>query len=378
MTLFWLIVGLITLTAGAEALVRGASTLARAVGLPSLIIGLTVVAYGTSAPELAVSIKAGWMGQADLALGNVVGSNIFNVLLILGLSALIVPLVASRQLVRLDVPVMIGASLLAWAFAANGAINRWEGMLLLAGMVGYTAWLVRLGRRQTRDAALATPALADAPDATDATGPATPAKPANLLVSALYVLVGLAMLVMGARWLVDSAVTLAQSWGVSDLLIGLTIVAAGTSMPELATSIVASIRGQRDIAIGNVVGSNIFNLLGVLGSTALIAPDGIPVAASALSFDLPIMIAVAVACLPIFFTGGRINRWEGAVFLAYYAAYLAFLILAATGHAALNRFSSAMLYFVIPMTALGIGVSLFVTLRSKFAPINHASNNPND
>lgn len=368
MTLFWLILGLITLTIGAEVLVRGASQLARAVGLPSLIIGLTVVAYGTSAPEFAVSLKAGYLNQADIALGNVVGSNTFNVLFILGLSALIAPLIASRQLIRLDVPVMIGVSLLAWALAANGSISRWEGALLLSGMVGYTAWLIILGRKQTAATAQTPPPPAAPPaDPADAPWPATTDKPANLLLSGLLVLVGLALLVMGARWLVDSAVSLAQAWGVSDLLIGLTIVAAGTSLPEVATSVVASIRGQRDIAIGNVVGSNIFNLLGVLGSAALIAPDGVAVATSVLRFDLPILIAVAVACLPIFFTGGRINRWEGAVFLAYYFAYLAFLILAATGHPALQSYRSVMLYFVLPLTLLGVGVSLFNALRTRAA-----------
>jgi len=353
MTLFWLLTGLITLTIGAEVMVRGASQLARAVGLPSLIIGLTVVAYGTSAPEFAVSLKAGWMDQADIALGNVVGSNTFNVLFILGISALIAPLIASKQLIRLDVPVMIGVSLLAWALAANGAISRWEGVLLCTGLIGYTAWLIRVGRKQSRLETEASQEVA---------GPVE-TKPTGLLVSGLLVLVGLGLLVMGARWLVDSAVTLAQAWGVSDLLIGLTIVAAGTSLPEVATSVVASIRGQRDIAIGNVVGSNIFNLLGVLGASAIIAPDGVAVSGSVLRFDLPILIAVAIACLPIFFTGGRINRWEGGVFLAYYFAYLLFLILAATGHPALQSFSSVMTWFVLPLTVLGVGVSLYTTWR---------------
>ncbi len=350
-----LIFGLITLTLGAEVLVRGASSLARAVGLPALIIGLTVVAYGTSAPEFAVSLKAGWMNQADLALGNVVGSNTFNVLFILGISALIAPLVASRQLIRLDVPVMIGVSVLAWGLAANGVISRWEGGLLLAGMIGYTAWLIVLGRKQTRQS------QQEPQDAKKS----EPVQSSKLIVSGLLVVGGLVLLVVGARWMVDSAVSLAQVWGVSDLLIGLTIIAAGTSMPEVATSIVASVRGQRDIAIGNVVGSNIFNLLGVLGATAIIAPQGVAVSDPVLRFDLPVMIAIALACLPIFFTGGRISRWEGGVFLGYYAAYLFFLVLAATWHQGLESFSSVMLWFVIPMTMLGIGVSLLTALRRR-------------
>jgi cation:H+ antiporter len=179
------------------------------------------------------------------------------------------------------------------------------------------------------------------------------------------IVIGLALLVLGARWLVGGAVAVAQALGVSDLLIGLTIVAAGTSMPEVATSVMASIRGQRDIAIGNVVGSNIFNLLAVLGSAAIVAPDGVPVAPQALRFDIPVMTAVALACLPIFFTAGRIARWEGCVFLAYYTAYITFLVLSATRHAALDAFSAAMLWFAVPLTVLGLGVSLFASLRAR-------------
>ncbi len=364
MTIVWLILGLMTLTVGAEVMVRGASSLARAVGLPSLIIGLTVVAYGTSAPEFAVSIKAGWMEQGDIALGNVVGSNTFNVLFILGISALIAPLMASRQLIRLDVPIMIGVSALAWGLASNGSISRGEGLLLFAGMVGYTVWLILLGRRQTRQTSAATQ------DADESSEP----KQSNLMLSSLLVVAGLVLLVLGARWFVDGAVSLAQAWGVSDLLIGLTIVAAGTSMPEVATSIVASIRGQRDIAIGNVVGSNIFNLLGVLGAASLMSPDGVAVSTPILRFDLPVMIAAALICLPIFFTGGRISRWEGGVLLGYYIAYVFFLVLAATQHEAMEPFGSAMLWFVIPMTVIGIGVSLLVALRRRVTidhePIN--------
>jgi cation:H+ antiporter len=188
----------------------------------------------------------------------------------------------------------------------------------------------------------------------------------------VYIVIGLACLILGARWLVDGAVSVAQALGVSDLLIGLTIIAAGTSMPEVATSIMASIRGQRDIAIGNVVGSNIFNLLCVLGATATIAPDGVPVAPAALRFDIPVMVAVALACLPIFFTGGRIARWEAVLFLAYYAAYIAFLVLSATRHAALDTFSAAVLWFAVPLTVLGIAVSLLASLRSKRSAVRDA------
>ncbi len=303
--LFLLTIGFILLTGGAESLVRGASGIASRLGIPPLIVGLTVVAFGTSAPELAVSIAAAWSGQADLALGNVVGSNIFNILLILGISALITPLAIGSQLIRIDVPLMVGASVLVLVFALDGHIDRLEGGVLFSGLLAYIGFQVRQGRRER---------LVNGDDPGQATQ-------SRWWLDPLLVLGGLAILVMGSRLLVSSAVAIAQSLGVSELVIGLTIVAGGTSLPEVATSVIASLRGQRDIAVGNVVGSNVFNLLGVLGLAALISPAGIGVAQQALVFDLPVMVAAAVACLPIFITGREIARWEGALFLAYYLAY---------------------------------------------------------
>lgn len=335
MNLVLLAVGLLLLTAGAEALVRGASQTAARLGIPSLIIGLTVVAFGTSAPEFAVSIGSALSGEGDIAVGNVVGSNIFNVLFILGLSALIVPLAIASQLIRMDVPLMIGASVLVLLFALDGWIGRADGLVLFIGLLLYTGFQIRQGRRERQNAR-----AAERPTA------------GRWWIDLLLVAGGLALLVAGARMLVASAVAIAQSLGVSELLIGLTIVAAGTSLPEVATSVVASVRGQRDIAVGNVVGSNVFNLLGVLGLSAVVAPEGIAVAPEALQFDLPVMIAVALACLPIFVTGREIARWEGGLFLAYYVAYTAYLLLAASRHAALDVYGGAMLWFVLPLTAV--------------------------
>jgi cation:H+ antiporter len=354
MDLVLLVVGLAVLTVGAEALVRGASRIAARLGIPSLIIGLTVVAFGTSAPELAVSIGAAFSGQADIALGNVVGSNIFNVLFILGLSALIVPLAIASQLIRTDVPLMIGASVLVLLFALDGAIGRGEGLILFIGLLLYIGFQIRQGRRERQD------------------NGASEAPPAGRgWVDALLVAAGLVLLVAGARVLVASAVAIAQSLGVSELLIGLTIVAAGTSLPEVATSVVASLRGERDIAVGNVIGSNVFNLLGVLGLSAAVAPAGIPIAPEALRFDLPVMIAVAVACLPIFVTGREIARWEGGLFLAYYFAYTVYLIMAASHHAALGVYGDAMLWFVLPLTAVTL---LLLLVRHQIA--NGGGRNP--
>jgi cation:H+ antiporter len=333
--------GLALLIAGAELLVRGASRLALRFGITPLVVGLTVVAFGTSSPELAVSVQAGLAGQAGIAAGNIVGSNTFNVLFILGMAALILPLAVSQQLVRLDVPLMIGVSLLFWVMALDGRIGRFDGLLLVAGIVGYTLLAIRQGRRE---------------------GPAIEAQYAQefgvadgrlgrLPAQLALIAAGLALLVLGATWLVDSAVAIARALDVSEVVIGLTIVAAGTSLPEVATSIVAALRGERDIAVGNVVGSNIFNLLGIGGIAALVTPGGLEVAPALVRFDLPVMLAAAFACLPIFATGHLIARWEGALFVVYYAAYVTFLILAATRHAALPHFSAAMLGFVLPLTA---------------------------
>jgi cation:H+ antiporter len=344
MTLILLAVGLAILVFGAELLVRGASALAASLGISRLVIGLTVVAFGTSAPELAVSVMAAWKGQAGIALGNVVGSNICNVLLILGLSAVVAPLVVARQVVRLEVPIMIGTSLLLILFALDGNLVRWEGGLLFAGVIGYTVWTIRRSRRELRD--LAEP---------DAAAPPASGRTRQLA----EILGGLALLVLGSKWLVDAAVIIARHLGVSDLVIGLTIIAVGTSLPELATSVLASWRGERDIAVGNVVGSNIFNILSVLGLTALVAPAGLPVPPVALTFDLPVMLAVAVACLPIFMAGYRINRWEGLLFIFYYVVYVLFLVLTAIGHDSRLLLGQAIIWFALPLTVLTLGISLW-------------------
>ncbi len=342
--MIWFIPGLIALILGAELLVRGAAKLALFLGISPLVVGLTVVAFGTSSPELAVSVQSAWSGQADIALGNVVGSNLFNVLFILGISAIIAPLIVHQQLIRQEVPVMIGVSLLLWALAADGGISRWDGFLLAGLLFGYTVFLIRQSRRET--------ATAVGEEYAEAMPGEGTGWDRHWSVQALLVVVGLVLLVLGSNWLVDAAVVLARHLGLSELIVGLTIVAAGTSLPEVATSIVAALRGQRDIAVGNVVGSNIFNVLAVLGISASVAPADLPVAPAMLAFDLPVMVAVAVACLPIFFTGNLIARWEGALFFGYYVAYTAYLILAATRHEALNEYSTVMGLFVIPLTVV--------------------------
>ena len=353
MNLLLFLAGLIALVAGAESLVRGAARLALTLGLSPLVVGLTVVAFGTSAPELAVSVGAALEGRTDIAVGNVVGSNIFNVLFILGLSALIVPLTVHLQVIRQEVPIMIGAGFLLAAFSLDGRIGFSDALMLLGLLVAYTAFLVVQSRRQGEQA----------DETFDAEMPHSQWD-RHWAVQLLLVAVGLFLLVLGSQWLVGAATTFARALGVSELVIGLTIVAAGTSMPEVATSVMAAVRGQRDIAVGNVVGSCNFNILGCLGAASLASASGVPVPDSVLNFDLWVMVAVSLACLPVFLTGREIARWEGGVFLAYYAAYTAYLILAAQQHGVLERFNAVMLGFVVPLTV----VTLVVSTMRRSAP----------
>lgn len=345
----WFVLGLTVLVVGAESLVRGASRLAGSVGVSPLVIGLTVVAFGTSTPEMAVSVHASLAGSPDIAIGNVVGSNIANILLILGISALIIPLLVSEQVIRQEVPVMIAATVLLLVLALDGNISRIDAGVLFVLVIVYTVFLILQSRRSSRAAAAA------------ANGVELPEQSQwdrHWGVQLLLIVVGLAALVLGSRWLVESAVVFARFLGISDLVVGLTIVAVGTSLPEIATSALAALRGERDIAVGNVIGSNLFNILAVLGVTGLVSTHGIPVAEAARNFDLWVMLAVAVACLPIMLTGREIARWEGAVFLGYYAAYTAYLVLAAQHHSALPAYSLVMLGFVLPITVLTIAVSV--------------------
>jgi cation:H+ antiporter len=340
LTLILFVAGIVLLISGAELLVRGASRLAVTLGVTPLVVGLTVVAFGTGSPELAVGIHASIAGQADITIGNVVGSNIFNVLVVLGLSALVAPLVVSHQLVRLDVPLMVVVSLLLLFMTLNdGVIDRADGAMLLAASIGYTVLLIRISRRDKRHT-----------EFDDAYGEPAIRQGGRWPVHLLLVVLGLGLLTIGSRWLVEGAVAIAAALGVSELIIGLTVIAAGTSLPEVATSIVAGLRGERDIAVGNVVGSNLFNILVVIGSTALISPGGLVVAPAAINFDMPVMIAAAVLCLPIFFVNYRIGRWEGALFLSYYIFYTMYLFLNASGHDALPAFNATMIFLVIPIT----------------------------
>jgi cation:H+ antiporter len=266
------------------------------------------------------------------------------------------PLIVAQRLVRVDVTVMIGLALAMLFLGSDGVISRLEGGLLLAGLLAYVSFCVRSASTET----------AEVLSEYDEVYAPKESRPRFAILRSLGVgLAGLGLLVWGSRWLVEGSVGLARALGASELVIGLTIVAAGTSLPELATSIIAAWKGQRDIAVGNVVGSNIFNIIGVLGVASLVAPDGVAAAHAAMRFDVPVMIAASLACLPVFLRGYRIDRWEGFVFLGYYLAYASFLVLDASEHDALPMFSWIMLVFVLPLTGLTFAIVTARHLRDR-------------
>lgn len=339
--------GLLLLVLGGEVLVRGASRLARVMGISPLIVGLTVVAFGTSSPELAVSVQAARNGTAEIALGNVVGSNTFNVLFILGISAIITPLVVSRTIIRREVPVMIGTSVVLMLMSLDGVVSRLDGFLLIIGLAAYLFWALRHTRCEKEP-------------------PAAHASNGQELTFQIALIVGgLVALGFGSHILVSGATLVATEIGMSQLIIGLTIVAVGTSLPEVVTSLTAAWRGERDIAVGNVVGSNIFNVLAVLGTASLVSPNGITVSSTALSLDIPVMLAASVACLPIFFSGSQIIRWEGTMLLGYYVVYTSYLVLAASESHFASVAGKLVALVVVPLTILTLSVNVANGIRTK-------------
>ena len=331
------------LIAGAELLVRCAVRMAANLKVRPLLIGLTVVALGSSAPQLTVSLQAALSDSTDIAVGSVIGSNIFNILVTLGLSALIIPLRVSRQLVRLDIPLMILASGLVFALALNKQLDRLDGVILLGGLLIYLALLLRQSRHSGHHHS-----NHDLPRT-------------SWLHNILLMLSALALLGLAGHLLLGAAVTVATELGLSERIIGLTIIAVSTSLPELATSLIAALRGQREIAVGNVIGSNVFNLLGVLGLTALVAPAPLSVSPNALAFDLPVMLGVAALCLPVFYTGYRVTRAEGLLFLGLYLAYGLHVVSFTTGMPLAGKLEHLMLLYVLPALLLFL---LFSTLRA--------------
>lgn len=344
--------GLALLLGGAELLIRGAVSIAERLHIPQLIIGLTIVGFGTSSPELAVSVRSAVENHADIAFGNVVGSNIFNILFILGISSLISPVKISRQLIIWDVPLMIGISLLTAFLVQDLNISQREGWALCCMLVGYVWVSIQIARKAKK---FAEGSLVEARSQSTM----------RLPTAVCAISLGLYLLVTGATFIVEGAIQVARLLGASELVISLTIVAAGTSLPEITTSILSSVKGKQDLSVGNVIGSNIFNLLGVLGLSAVCSTNGLSVPQAAINFDLLIMVATALACAPIFFTGQSISRWEGALFIGYYIAYTVYLILFSTDHSVLPAYSKILGVFCIPMTVLGLLISVGIQIRNK-------------
>ncbi len=350
-----ILAGLALLVSGAQALVKGASKLALALGIPPLVVGLTIVAFGTSAPELAVSIQSCRSGQTAIVLGNVLGSNIYNVLFILGLCATITPLAVAPQLIRLDVPIMIGCASALPFLSLDHRLGRLDGALLLGALTVYTAFTIWQSRRERSDVR--------ADYAQQLTDQARPDR--RFWLHGLLIAGGLGLLGLGSDLLVKGAVAIAQALQVSETIIGMTVVTIGTTAPELAACLVAALKGERDLAVGNIIGSNIFNILAVLGVGALVAPGGMEVGDRMLTFGMPVMAAVCFSCLPVFFAGRAIRRWEGILFLVYFALYLAYLILEELRDERVLTLQNAVLWFVAPLTVLTLTVSVSRELRSK-------------
>lgn len=318
---FWIfLLGLLTVVGGAELVVRGASVLAARVGISPMVIGATVVAIGTSTPELAIAIEAAGRGSGALVLGNVAGSNTLNILFILGLIALIRPVVLRSRVIRFDLPVLVGAASLLLLLAADGVVSRVDGILLLALGLFYSFLVVRAARRESIAVRIQFAREFGVPrSAITSTG--------RVVRAAIWLIAGIAVVVVGADLLVDGAVSIARDLGAPEAVIGLTIVAIGTSAPELVTAVVAALRREQDLAVGNLIGSSIFNIVLILGIAALIPVDGVPVEPAVLWIDLAVMLGAAIVCIPVFVTGTRISRLEGAALVAAYLAYFSALLL---------------------------------------------------
>lgn len=350
-----LIIGIAALIYGADLLVRNASRLAVLIGLSPLVIGLTIVAFGTSAPELAISAAGSLTNHADTSLGNAIGSNIFNIFLVLGLVSIFAPLAVNKQIIKLDTPIMVGASLLFYYFVYDGTLSYLEGVILFSLLIAYTAFIFILARRKNNIAADIIP---------DEVQSARPKKSAVWLY-ALLLLIGIVLLAFGSSWTVNAATVIARSYGVSELVIGLTVIALGTSLPELVTALVAIRNHEHDMAVGNIVGSCVFNILAVVPVIVLFADNDISISRSALTFDIPVMLAAAIVALPIFFTGYRISRWEGVLFLLWYLAYIGYVFMHTTEQEMLQSFERSLLFIILPATLLTLVVISWQTVKKE-------------
>ncbi|SMO53814.1 calcium/sodium antiporter [Gracilimonas mengyeensis] len=358
MSIVFFIIGLVLLITGAELFLNSVDKFGIAWRISPLIMGLTVVAFATGAPELAISLQAAADGQPDLVLGNIIGSNISNILLILGITGVLAPLAITNKVIKRDIPMVLAASVLMYVLAMDGWLTPLDGFIILAALVAYSMFIyfqIKSDRKKNTGE-----------DLSNAAQEILKGSPTWFYTKYLFLLLGgLVMIVAGSRLMVDAAVTIAEVLGVSELIIGLTIVSIGTSLPEVATSLSAARKGDSDTAIANVLGSNLYNILLTLGLTIVIAPGALSVSAEAIRFDMPVMIIVVVACLPLFWPGKELGRAEATGFLLYYASYLGYLVLLAMGHAVVDTFELVMIWGIIPLTILLIIVKFVMDLRDK-------------
>ena len=357
MTILLFTAGLMALIGGAELFLKAVDHFGLKWGISPLIMGLTVVALATGAPELAISIKAATSGNADLVLGNIIGSNIANILLILGISSLISTLRTTKNVVRIDVPIVIAVSIVLFYLAIDGTLTKLDGVVLIAGFLVYsifTYYQIRKSRIvEDRDQIFEYEKSLEELDK----GTKFHIKNGGIL------LLGLVFIVLGSNWMVESAVTIATLLGISELVIGLTIVSIGTSLPEVATSMAAARKGNADVAVANVLGSNLYNVLLTLGLTLIIAPNVLEVSEAAISLDLPFMVIVSMICIPIFMAGYKITRLDGAIFLFYYTSYLTYLVLDAVGSPLKSHLEEVKIWVTIPATLLYIVWRLIIFQR---------------
>jgi cation:H+ antiporter len=359
MTVLLFIIGLVTLIAGAELFLKSVDRFGLAWSVSPVVMGLTVVAFATGAPELAISLQAAAEGKPDLVLGNILGSNIANILLILGIAGLVKPLRITNRIIKVDVPVVIGASILLYVLAMDGLLTLMDGLIIFGALVAYSVFMYSQIRKDRRDNKLnkeEQPVLDE---------------PVTSLFYGKYIfllLAGLVLIVMGSRWMVESAVEIAGILGISELIIGLTIVSIGTSLPEVATSLSAVRRDDSDTAVANVMGSNLYNILLTLSLTIIVAPGALDVSMDAIRLDLPFMVIVAAACLPLFWPAKELGRPEAAGFLFYYAAYVAYLALIAIQHPFKETMEWAMFWIIIPLTVLLIIVKFITDYRKRRGP----------
>jgi len=320
------VAGLALLVVGAELVVRGASKLALSLGIKPLLIGVTVVAVGSSAPELAIGVTSAMQGSGELAVGNIAGVNILNILFILGLSAAIVPITLQSQILKLELPVIALSALAMVVLSLDGTLSAIDGVLLVFGALIYTVVLIRVSRREPKEVVDEYEDMYGEEPEMDREQK-TPSKTRSLVTNAILLIAGFVIIVFGADLLVNAAVDIARSLGITETIIGLTIVAFGTAAPELSTTIIGTLRNDRDVAVGNLLGSSIYNILVILGVVAIVAPGGLPVAREVLVVDIGLMVLVALVCIPIFVSGKRITRLEGILFVSGYLVYLLSIVL---------------------------------------------------